>query len=328
MNIAVATNISFLRYTYVMLTSLFENNRDSAINVYLLYRDIPDEHFSDFRDLSQKYKQKIHFTPVNETVFPGGLPQSDKWPVEIYFRLALPFILPKEISRILYLDADIIVCRSIKELYNSDFSGHSFCACEDTSSGKLSETQNTLFSEICQGDFTYHNSGVLLMNLDKIRENYSLSFFLDKIAEKKDLLTAFDQDLINYIFFGDFITLDRELYNLPARIYFNSGIGYDEVRKANTSIVHFTGPKPWSGKNLRTNIERIWWDYARLTPYYHSFLEDLLMEEIDLSYTNSSEYSRLNAQCEDLRVQNAELSDIVEQSRLLLEKLAQGGTLS
>ena len=42
MNIAVAANQKFLKYLYVMLTSLLENNKTADVTVYLLSADLED----------------------------------------------------------------------------------------------------------------------------------------------------------------------------------------------------------------------------------------------------------------------------------------------
>jgi len=65
-------------------------------------------------------------------------------------------ILPKEIDKILYLDIDTLLIGPIDELWNIDIS-NSYCA------GAKEPKKET--------DFSYINTGVLLMNLKKIRED-------------------------------------------------------------------------------------------------------------------------------------------------------------
>lgn len=42
-NVATALNSHYMRYTYVMLTSLFINQSDADIHVFLLHSDLSDE---------------------------------------------------------------------------------------------------------------------------------------------------------------------------------------------------------------------------------------------------------------------------------------------
>lgn len=326
MNIAVATNQNFLKYTYVMLTSLFENNKQVPVYVYILYRDIPASEQDAFMQLAQKYNQNIDFVYVSDEMIPSWFPHSDKWTIETWFRLICPFTM--NCDRILYLDVDLIVNQPLSPLYDIDFNGKSFAACQDISSQRLSAIQGELFAEYDGCKTTYYNAGVMLINLKKIRKNYTLHAFWNVIAEKKDLLTAYDQDIVNYMFHDDILELDGEICNLFARSYFNNGIGYDQITHANVINIHFTGPKPWSPKNLRTDIEKLWWKYAKLTPYYYEMLEELLWGEMDYNYTNTSEFhykelclKQLEDENARLKQTNAQLLEIMEESRKLIEKL-------
>ena len=220
MNIAIAVNEKFIPYACVMLTSVFENHPETKIQVFVLYGQAEDEVLENFARLAEKYHQTIHLVKIPREWFPAELPHTEEWPMEVYYRLALVNILPREIDRILYLDVDIIVKDSIWEFYTSDFGGNSLCACEDMSAlgGGMSQEQRDLFREhIKREDFRYFNSGVLLMNIKKMRENVSLEYFI-QTAMSINIAVA-DQDLLNYVFYGDVKYLDESRYNLFAKIY-------------------------------------------------------------------------------------------------------------
>ena len=86
--------------------------------------------------------------------------------MESFYRLVLPEILPEEIERILYLDVDIVVNHSLKELYHTEFDGNALCACPEPFSGiGVFQYRDEMFQEHVREGFTYFNSGVLLMNL-------------------------------------------------------------------------------------------------------------------------------------------------------------------
>lgn len=337
MNIAIAINKKFIPYAYVMLTSLFENNKSEELVIYILHNNILDGSLDVFYRLGKQYQQEINLVAVDDSIIPKDLHHSDKWPIEVYYRFVMPFELPLDEDRILYLDTDIIINQSIREMYFIDFNGKSFAGCADVSNGNLSDIQNKLFSEIYlkypgvpqEQIFTYINAGVMLVNVEKLRNNYSLKYFIDKASELKDILSANDQDLVNYLFYNDILVLDGEKYNYSARIHFNSGMGYDYVKEHKVAIVHFMGPKPWSVGNLRTDVEKIFWDYARKTPYYSKLIEDTLMGEIEKSYTNTNEFWYISHQKQQLEEENARLSkmnrellEVMEQSRQLIERLS------
>ena len=207
MNIVIALNRSFLRYGYVLLTSVFENNSMADVTVYVLYRGIMKEEFEPYDDLAAEYGRQVIPIEVGEDMIPSDLPHTAKWPIEIYFRLALADILPQEVERVLYLDTDVIVDGALKELYEVDFGkGDEECViagCPDISDGNLSDIQNRLFADMLPDPkFHYINSGVIVLNLKSLRKQYHAKMLIDKISELKEYLTAFDQDLINYVFYG------------------------------------------------------------------------------------------------------------------------------
>lgn len=52
MNAAVSLNQNYFYYAYVMLKSLFENNKDSSITVYVLHSELTDEQIMEFQSMA------------------------------------------------------------------------------------------------------------------------------------------------------------------------------------------------------------------------------------------------------------------------------------
>ncbi len=288
MQIAVSTDLKYARYLYVMLVSLFENNRQRPITVWLLTADLTDkdEYGRAFHALAEQYGNTLHILLIDRTTLPADVPSSNEFPLEVYFRLALPDLLPPEADRVLYLDADIIVHGSLDELYDMDFAGHSLVACHDMAAMSNEYAKvSPLFSAFSDTeDFVYFNSGVLLMNLKKMRSHgTTFSFFVQKAAELKEQLIFFDQDLLNMVYYKDTLFADHILYNLPAYGVYHAGVSYETVKERNI-ILHYTGVKPWDHKRPRHPLELFWWDYARLTPYYTGLLEDVVLGEVHSGY--------------------------------------------
>lgn len=87
-------------------------------------------------------------------------------------------------DKILYLDTDIVCYKDIKELYDTNIDNYEFAAAKD-------------YFGMWFIDRKYMNSGVLLMNLKKMRENNSLSNCRKMCMEKKMLLP--DQTALNEV---------------------------------------------------------------------------------------------------------------------------------
>src|SRR5699024_3228667 len=87
--------------------------------------------------------------------------------VVTYYRLALPNLLP-QYDKLIWLDGDTIVCRDLSCLFNTDM-GNNYIAgvlapyvAQDANYAKILGIPNMK---------TYVNAGVLLWNLDLMRQN-------------------------------------------------------------------------------------------------------------------------------------------------------------
>ena len=303
MNIAIAINEKYIPYAYVMLTSLMENHRSISrdITVYVLYGNIPDDKFSVFEKLEEEYGCSIVALQVSMDRFPVDLPHTEQWTIEVYFRLMLQDLLPDTVDKLLYLDTDIIICNSIEEYYNTDLGDNYLAVNADMSAERvgLVPVQEQLFADhIKNGDFRYFNAGIMLMNLKLLRRDYSFETFMKEFEKRKDLIFAQEQDLLNDLFYGRVIYVDCTRYDLFAKVAYNEDKGY-EWAKNNTSIIHYAGRKPWSGDGLRYDTEKIWWEYAKLTPYYSELAWQMMNEEMELAYADTT-IRRLAAEKDEL----------------------------
>ena len=69
-NIVCATDDKYVPYCGVMLTSLFENNQDREINVYILIDKVLSKNgIAKFDKLAKQYNQKINFCEVDKSFF-------------------------------------------------------------------------------------------------------------------------------------------------------------------------------------------------------------------------------------------------------------------
>lgn len=282
MNIATALNRKYVKYTCVMLTSLLMNQPDTDIHIYLLHSDLMQQDEEPLRALVENYNQNIHFLLVDKDIFPSELPTTRAWSMETYYRLILLDILPLEIDRILYLDVDMIVNKSIKELYWTDFEACYFCVCRDMSTEfPVMDMRNEIFKEQIEEGFTYFNAGMMLWNIEKLRGQYCFKDYMDLAEALSFQMQAPDQDLLNLMHYKQVKFLDEYQYDLFSKIAYDYGIRYEDVKKQ-TTIVHYAGMKPWQGgEGVHYDIEQLWWDYAKLTPFYYDLMEDFLHSSIN-----------------------------------------------
>ena len=246
MNLLFCIDHQALSQMVVCLRSIVKNGGAVRYRVYLLHSDLDE---SVRENLSRDFPcMEFHFLTVPQGLF-DGFPVTDRYPREIYFRLAAPLLLPRYLNRILYLDADTIVINPLRSLYNMDFEGNLYAACSHTREflTKLNRIRLHSRKAVC-----YINSGVLLMNLPLLRWTLDLEQMANYVRERKRLLFLPDQDILTALY-GDRVKLICSMrYNLSDRVLdrYNANRRLrdrDEnwVRR-NTVIIHYCGrSKPW-----------------------------------------------------------------------------------
>ena len=248
MNLMFCVNQKALGLLGTCLKSVLRSGGYGHYQVYLLHSDLDD---SVTRAMERDFREGVtfHFLRVSETLF-ADFPETDRYPKQIYYRLAAPLLLPEELERILYLDVDMVVINSLRSLYETDFEDNFFVGCTHTREFLTKLNQARLKSEKA---VAYLNTGVLLLNLPLLRQNTSLEEIRDFAGERRRALILPDQDILAALY-GDRVKLvDTMRYNLSDRIlavynaeHAREKRDVDWVRE-NTVIVHYCGRnKPWN----------------------------------------------------------------------------------
>ncbi len=316
MNIAVQFDKNYLPYTCVMMASLCLNNR-VHVEAYVLNSDLSTDDFEEIRSNLKGFDIEIHDLKVDRSNFDKRLPVSEFWTLETYFVLKISELIPMEVDRVLFLDDDLIINDSIIDLYEMDFSDCEIIAAQDSNGeiteGSFSNKQREMFKDILPAE-EYFNTGVMLLNLDAIRERCSFDIYVKAMEEWDYEMTAPDQDILNYVHRGRVKFIDWKLYDLFARDAYVKGIQYDYV-KNNVKIIHFAGQKPWkSGDAVHFNTEKIWWEYASKTPQYMVLMEGFIKSSLENVQIEKS----TRAMAEDNR-------RLVEINKKLLERIENSG---
>ena len=280
MNVVAALNKAYLLYTGIMLYSLCVNNR-VAIRVFLLHSELEESDIKVLENALREFDIEIVPLKINEELFGEHLPKTEVWSMATYYRLTLLELLPEDVERLLYVDGDIIVNKSLEELYQVEFEGDEIIAAEDVCGKKswdeFSDKQKEMFAPMIEAGYRYFNAGFMLLNIAEMRKKYSFDTYLRAMQEWEYQMFAADQDILNYVHWQKVGYIDCYEYDLFARIAHNEGITYEQV-KEDARIIHYAGYKPWDADNCHFDIEQIWWDYAKQTPFYSKLLEDFLYE--------------------------------------------------
>lgn len=247
-HILVTLDRNYLSVLTVMLYSLTQSDSDGVFTVYVAHNSLTEEDFSSLGKILPRTGLVDVRIPEN---FLENAPVSSRYPTEMYFRLFAAQYLPQELDRILYLDPDLVVLNSLRELYSIDFQNNLFAAASHIESRTFKE-----FNRLRLGlseETHYINSGVMMMNLPLLRQEQNREDIFSFIEKHKNTLLLPDQDVLNALYADRTVFIDPMIYNLGdkylhlrnLRLSKEERIDLDWVR-THTAIVHYYGKnKPW-----------------------------------------------------------------------------------
>ena len=267
-NVIFATDKKYLPYTSVAIISLSEKSTsDFEYDVYVLSSELDE---SDLERLHPLVKSNVHVhlkdingkrREIRESLV-GKL--RDYYSESIYYRIFAPSLLP-QLSRAVYLDSDVVLTNDVAKLYFTDLGEMTVGAVTDES--VISEPVFARYVTRYLGFNTpdeYFNSGVLLMDFERMRNDRIEEKFISLLSE--DFRTvAPDQDVLNFILAG------KVKYLLPG--WNKHPIPDRELPKSRLYLMHFNMfMKPWRYDG--TQNEELFWFYAMKTHYLSNLLEE------------------------------------------------------
>lgn len=207
--------------------------------------------------------------------------------------------LPRDISRVLYLDCDTLALGDVRELFYVDLKGKALGMVRDV------HAKNVHLVRDGGVDFmNYFNSGVILIDLKMWR---------DKVFEDFELMNDLqycDQDFLNLSFKNEIKALPFA-YNFMwcsscARDFetdekrkictciYNKNEFYKTLKRPN--IVHLLWQKPWKSVEIKNPYDEFWWQAAQNTPFYSEICAVYEGEKakIDLEITRQKEQEKLH----------------------------------
>ena len=200
------------------------------------------------------------------------------------YRLFIPELMPN-IKEVIYLDCDIVVNLDINELWSIDVDDYCLAAVHTPGFEHFNETVRDWLNG-CNNK-TYVNAGVMIMNLDMIRQRGNL--FKDSmiwIKKRVHLMNFSDQDVLNGLFCGSIKLIDTKFNNCNPKT----------EEALSDSIIHTPtrdeGLKTWGLS--KQPPQRLYWKY-----YLHSaWGEDKTPNELfDVLYNASASTRHSYWQC-------------------------------
>lgn len=261
MNIALCADDNYTLPCIVTIISIFENNKGENCQVYILTNSLKVQNSNLYKQVADMYNQNIQIINVDNDSF-SKLKTYYRFTKAMYYRFLLPEVLRNE-KTVLYLDCDIIVRKSLSDLFNMDISNYSCAVVEDQEADDIVHRNKIQY----MGD--YFNSGVMLLNLEYWRKNNISCKLVEFIAKNPERCIYPDQDALNILLENTVLFLPYS-YNFQEKWNGNlsdvkiSFLKHLNIKKAliDPIIVHYCATeKPWhiECKNSRKDE---WISYA------------------------------------------------------------------
>lgn len=279
-HIVYATDDKFAEILGVSLVSLLENSKEmDDIIVYILDSGISEENRKKLISVCRVYNR-------HKPVFISAKDISKELSMEVavdrgslcqYSRLFVSTDLPSDLERVIYLDCDIIINQSISKLWNLDMKDKTIAALMDAFSKYYRDNINLQPNDIM------FNSGVMLINLKRWKEQEVEAKLLKFISSKNGKIQQGDQGALNAILsqdtycfdprfnsvtiFYDFTYDEMLIYRKPPKFYPEKAV---TQARENPIIIHFTtsifSKRPWMIGCKHRYVGK-WMEYKEKSPW-------------------------------------------------------------
>ena len=267
--VLVTLDALYLRPLCVMLRSLAARTPERDFRVFVLNSSLTPADLDAVRRAIEGCRMTLEEIRVSGGGLDGA-PTTDRYPREMYYRIFAAQVLPSELDRVLYLDPDVLAINPVEKLYATPMGDALFAACSHVHASlrKLNELRLGM-----KKDAPYINSGVMLLNLSRLRREQHPETVQEWLAEHKSLFLP-DQDVISTLYGDRILLLDALQYNLGEKFYLSCrlrprsvGEGRPDLAwvRQNTVLIHYCGPnKPWKPRYI-----------GELGVFYDEFLREL-----------------------------------------------------
>lgn len=222
------------------INSAVKNSSDNRkYRAIILYQELSRENIEKLSKLAKDnfsvefYAMKNSFDAITDRM--SNRLRCDYFTLTIYFRLFIPLMFP-QFDKGIYIDSDVVVTSDIAELFDIDIKDNFIGACRDYSIAGIPPLVSYTENAVGVNGNEYINSGVLLMNLKKMRENDFEGHFLNLLNTYHFDSIAPDQDYINAICNGKIHYLSQEWDTMPD----------SSTPVENPKLIHYNlFSKPW-----------------------------------------------------------------------------------
>ncbi|MFA5322578.1 MAG: glycosyltransferase family 8 protein [Smithella sp.] len=263
-------NASYARHYVVLMASVLANlAKEARASFHLVYSGLQQSDLDAFSQMKRYRDCDVEFIQIHESDFADWSQTAGikHLTVGAYYRIKIPEYTPKDISRAVYFDGDIVVDGDISPMWDIDLNG--YCA------GVVPNGPDNLVKD--NESDRYFNSGVILFNLEAIRKTDFTREVDEAYKKSGNGFCDLDQGLLNATWKNRVRFIPFCWNTQTAFLKIKNKFKYKLWRHLKKPVViHYTNAyKPWSIK-CRNPLWRKYYKYLSLTPYRISRIEYLL----------------------------------------------------
>ena len=258
-NIAFAIDAKYTPHLETLIKSICYYNKN--VNFYVLHNDIPAEWFEGIQFKLEKMGCHLFSIHISDDIFKDYKTLEHISSSSSYYRLMIPKLINQD--RILYLDSDIIVNGPLSDFYYSDLGDAPIGVVKDYGLGEHFPFPY-LDASVSK---KYFNSGVLLVDCAKWRNEGLVDTLLQTVEEYGDQVLYGDQCILNIV-----LRETAKYYSFTE----NAQVQYIEAIKnqhniksisldATPTIIHYAAKhKPWDNQNPALFEREKYWFFRHL----------------------------------------------------------------
>jgi len=311
---------NYVMPTVVAISSVIINkNKEDVYDIYVVSNNLSVESTDILEELGSESARIIVVKTDNNDKYGRFAMKSTYVTTTSLYKFDLPYLLPVELGKVLYLDGDIIAQKNVAPIFNEDI--------ENVYAGVVKDfyvelkDKDDFRQRLNMNHKGYFNSGVLLLNLKKMREDNLPELLFQYRNSNKD--KYMDQDTFNVVL-KENIKYLSPFYNFMSACwvynkdeiadYYKIGMvdtKYEWIKEA--LVIHYTGLKPW--KYFDYFAADIWLHYYLLSP-----LKDVLLVRRSLNDERNVKKDNELATVKKTVTEQKKKNEILQNHLMIVEK--------
>ena len=235
--IVACDNHYFILLAALLKSIEFNHKTEERIDVFIVDDGIRAANRKKLAASLDSAKISLNWIPMDKAIPDNMKIPFDRtsYPKNIHTRIFIPHFIPEQYDKIIYLDVDMIMMHDISELWNIDLNDNMLAAVMDPRLKVFSNSWGGILNYKELGfdpDTRYFNTGILLINIKKWREEGSAAKVVKCISDNEKYANYPDQYGLNIVMANRWLGLDPK---------WNS---FADTQCDDPFIIHFIGRKP------------------------------------------------------------------------------------